>query len=218
MSKIKNKLNVKSTILLSVIGAVVIFTVLFLYSRNTNETKVNPTGEPVKTNEEDTPVDLDIKEEVKDGVYTNYTYGFRFEYDDQKFNDVREWKRSTGKNFYTKGWTNPSLNIKYIVNIEIILDYDKCLNAEKGEIVNEVDTIAPTTYEKSGIVNGFCVTYVKANGLVSGGYKGWSYTAIRKNDSNDSFIYIAWKDSNPEDLKNIKPDFYSLLESFSFIN
>jgi len=133
MAKKKSKFNTRNTVVFSVIGALLIFAGIFIYAKDSKKASV----ESRANNEVNNTV---IQADVKDGVYTNYTYGFSFRYP----NDIFEQKSSTYFNsieedaeivfgFFNdiSNTTNSDVSSKY-VNL-----YNDCISLSNNELVDD---------------------------------------------------------------------------------
>lgn len=76
----------KSLVLYFLVSALVLLSLATYFKGK--DSLVKESGEKEKISEVVTTPEPEIKEDIKDGVYTNYEYGFSFEYDDTIFNKI----------------------------------------------------------------------------------------------------------------------------------
>lgn len=159
-----------------------------------------------------------IKEEVKDGVYTNFTYGFRMKYPKEIFNKVdRPWDPITDKWFYIEGQRVPILKVGKLdspSNTKYYFEsYDKCINAKSGEILSQ--TAKSGTSIKLYNTDIVCVTHSTPDGFKDG-EPSYGYGATIKSPTDELF-YINLGEFDLDKLQALRDEFDTIVKSFEFI-
>lgn len=174
MAKKKGKkLIAPKYLVLAVLLTILVIAVTFLGSKKQGNVEVTQT--PSTLTEEK------VEEEVKDGVYTNYTYGFRFEYPEEIFNYTNPWTNHPNNNpsykvFFVEGQRFPQLSINLLSEDLYGELYSKCVSSNVGatiDISEKTGSISVKRYD----LNNICVSEVTpyGEGLVE---SGWSHIAI----------------------------------------
>lgn len=114
--------------LIPTISLLVILVGVILWRENTKTN--NSTSSPSPS------MQAPVIEEVESGVYTNYTYGFRFEYPDKIFNTSNPWEINMGKQFMVDGDFFPRLRVQSLGQ-EWNETLNKCIEAKEGEIISQ---------------------------------------------------------------------------------
>lgn len=187
----------------------------------------------VKEENQDNSQQLEVKEEIKNGVYTNYTYGFRFEYDESIFTVhskppgfrafvmVRE-----GNSEYSSHWLTPGHSN---VSKSEITSFQDIKNLKTGqELYNTsyLDTISQDKWpfdnkqklDELKLNEYNCVSYY--NYPTGGGPDGiepsWSY--IFECLNNQKRVGVGLHSISEESLLKYKSIFRQIVDSFEIIN
>lgn len=209
------KLVNKKPIILSFLLSLVVLLSLAVYFKEKNSL-VKESGKKEEISKVVTTPEPEIKEDIKDGVYTNYEYGFSFEYPREIFDNVYPWKNPTGKVFRAKGQFFPSLEIKTTNYTEEEIFYNDCLEAIDGDSVNSPQKTWQPNYIKIGLLNSFCLTQVGPYGFGGSGVKFWTYKAITKSQE-DVYFTFSWSEDNLMEFKQHRREFESVLKSVNLL-
>ena len=160
-----------------------------------------------------------IKEEFKDGVYTNYTYGFRFEYDEEIFSKTYPWNKNSGTNkrFFVEGQRFPQLAIS-LLNKDIYGNlYENCNSAKDHSLISTSERSSSASYKEYDLIN-ICVSrVVPYPGKVEA---GWGYGAIMpvENIEGVHYLLINVSVSDENELNSWEDKFDSIVKSFKIMD
>lgn len=210
-------ISTKNTVLISIILAFIIFASVFMMSREkTQETIVESSPTPV----------AEVNEVVKDGVYTNYTYGFKFRYDENLFINV---SASNVRSFV--GYSQKNVGSPFDLNSEGV--WFSVLVREKNDpsflyaedLFEEIYQNGDTNISGKALAenvkalntnNYKRITYDFRNLPDYEGEHGFAYQAQWKKEGVP-VIKISLSTNRSENLSNYRNNFQSMVESFEFI-
>lgn len=207
--KFINKLNTKNIILISLAFAVLIFGTSFFAFKNK--------GKNVITEATSTPVaEVEVQEEIKDGVYTNYTYGFSFEYPEEIFNKINQWQENSIKRFFVEGQRFPQLSVRMLKDHFYDEFYRKCFTADDGDVFSESEEYNSITKKRYNL-GELCVSISISS--KEGDYEiPQNYTVtVPSMDSKDAHISISLSGETLSETQELEDEFDSIVKSFEFI-
>lgn len=186
MPRSKNKKPQISLYLLFTIIAFLIITPIYL-SQKYESKRTSPVGFKQEQ----------IQDEAKDGVYTNYTYGFRFKYDNKIFNTNNPWDKNW-RRFFINDDFQRQLIIEVTDNDYLYDYYSDCKQQEEYQICS---------------ANTDKFHQSRGDGDYSPGY---GVTFRRNNDEKAYILSISYTDKdNPIEYRKILDQ---SINSFEFIN
>jgi len=214
--------NLKKYLLFPLTATFLLLAGLYMYSNNKNR--------GIQTNTEATPspTPAPIEESIENGVYTNYTYGFRFEYPEDVFdktivNTTNSTELESSRD-----------NISYILDVYVYKyrEEDKskpgfgptlyfaAINKANGEEISQYD------YKNSR----FVTVGNKIDNITTDNYKGvfYRYEEISEDYRlgaiyysadwlmNDVIISVKVLAPDIEKLEKFRPQFENMIQTFKF--
>lgn len=177
-----------------------------------------------ETNDSGTLTKAKVEEEIKDGVYTNYTYGFRFEYPEEIFDKINPWSESSNnKKFFVEG-SIPYLVIDTPQMVVGVLStsydaeyyhgfYNDCVATSPGVLLRKTPK-SGSSFKRYNLED-ICVTESTPEGLKDG-EASWAYGATIP--YGNDYIYLTLGETDPLELESLKQEFDSMVKSFEFLD
>lgn len=197
---------------LAVLLTILVIVVTFLSAKKQDNTKVTPT--PSTLTEEK------VEEEIKDGVYTNYTYGFKLKYDDNIFSKEIESTDNT-TTLVTEG-------SEYLPKLVVSMQYDsgerfkeildKAYTRCRGYKINEPfkDGLLVTGTGRKMLESDIgCAFSFNPEGATDV-EPGWGHASLF--DINEKIISINISVWNQEQLSQFEEAFKNLFNSVELLN
>jgi len=205
-SKKSNKLL--APVLVATMLAILALVGIVLFSKKQPK-QANIAKEPVTLTEEK------VEEEIKDGVYTNYTYGFRFEYPSILFDSYNNtvWEKDQGIVFSQSGKVLPQLKVYVSGDYYYRKEYELCLNAEPGQIMSERPKVGTEVKLYDIESNSVCVLRGDPRGLIIDEPVWWYTAYFPINDQTVVMNLSSWQET---EINNFRKNFDNVVESFVF--
>lgn len=214
MSEKNGKFMLSLRHLVLVLALIFLVTIVTLLSAK--KTDNNKAQEPGTLTDEKVKEEI-VDEEIKDGVYTNYTYGFRFEYP-EIFNTYGPWStKSKVKSFGVANQRFPSLSV-YILDGNLYGDfYQKCSSASNGEIFANSEKSSSSAM-KIKTFNDSCVTLSLPYSEGKTEYNGtYSFITPRKGIENE-YVGVYLSGGSLDETRKLENEFNLVLKSFKFLD